>query len=220
MAKIWRIDPNRPDKRMIAKAADVICQGGVVVVPTRNLYGLCGNAFDADAVQHIFKIKGRPADKALLLLIDNRAALARVALSPNAMAMHLMHCFWPGGVTFLLFALPELPPALTSGSGKIGVRMVAHPVAKALVRAVGEPLTGTSANISGAGGCVSVDRMDAHLLDAVDGVLDAGPLAGGRGSTIVDVTGAFPEVIREGSVPAQRIMACFEAFEAEGLEPL
>lgn len=213
MAKRWPIDALQPDDAIIKAAAQMIRQDGVVVMPTSGLYGLGADAFSATAHQHIYRVKARSSEKALLVLIADMDALGRITPAPNAMASHLMRHFWPGGITFLLPAHPGLPGALTAGSGKIGVRLVAHPVAAALVKAAGSPLTGTSANRSGAGGCASVDQIDIGLLNQVDGVLDAGPLAGGPGSTVVDATGSAPVILRQGAVPARTVMACYDDFK-------
>lgn len=215
MAKTWHLDAGRPDSTAIARAADIVRQGGLVILPTRGLYGIGGDAFSPAAVERIFRIKARSAEKAILLLIEDMDAMMQVALPPSAMAIHLMRTFWPGKVTFVLVAHPGLPSALTANSGKIGVRLVAHPVAAALVRAVGGPLTGTSANLSGAGGSASVDQLDSDLLKGVDGVLDVGPLAGGPGSTVVDATGSSPKILREGAVSAQKIMQSYNAFQGQ-----
>jgi len=206
------VDPARPDDAVIARAAQTIRAGGVIVFPTLGLYGLGADPFSPAAVQRIFKIKGRRSGKALLVLIADMNMLDQVTTTPNDMALGLMHRFWPGRVTFILGARKELPAALTGNSGKIGVRLVAHPVAAALVRALAAPLTGTSANISGAGGCATIQTMDARLLHDVDLVLDAGPLAGGPGSTVVDVTGRTPVILRRGAIPRATIMAAFKAL--------
>ena len=205
-ADIRSLDPVRPAPAVIAEAARVIRRGGLVVFPTHGLYGLGGDPFNPASVQRIFDLKGRSAGKALLVLISEITDLDRVALAPNVMAIRLMQHFWPGKLTILLPARKDLPEMLTGGTGKIGVRLVAHPVAAALARAVGAPVTGTSANISGTGGCASVGEIDAGLLRQVDLVLDAGPLAGGPGSTVVDATGTVPLVLREGAVPAEAIL--------------
>lgn len=209
-ADIIPVDPVHPDARVIARAARAIRTGAVVVFPTYGLYGLGADAFNPDAVDRIFKIKGRSADKALLVLIDEPGTLGRLAQAPNAMALNLMRRFWPGKVTFVLSARQDLPAGIIGASTKIGVRLAAHPVAAALVRAAGVPLTGTSANISGTGGCSTVEQIDTGLIRRVDLVLDAGPLAGGRGSTVVDVTGDSPVVLREGLVATAEIMAAFK----------
>ncbi len=212
IASIVPVDPARPDDTVIARAAQIIRTGGVVVFPTRGLYGLGADPFNPAAVQRIFDIKGRRADKPLPVLVADMGMLEQVATTPNALALGLMHRFWPGRVTFILGARKQLPAALTGNSGRIGVRLVAHPVAAALVKALDGPLTGTSANISGAGGCAAIQTMDAGLLHDVDLVLDAGPLAGGPGSTVVDVTGRTPVVLRQGAIPLRTIMAAFKAL--------
>jgi L-threonylcarbamoyladenylate synthase len=203
--KIVAVNVARPAAAVLGRAAQIIRHGGVVVFPTHGLYGLGADPFNPAAVERIFAIKGRQAHKALLVLIADMASLDRVAVRPNTRAQKLMRRCWPGRVTIVLRARPELPAGVTGPGGTIGVRLVAHPVAAALVRAVGGPITGTSANISGSAGCATIEAMDAGLLDKVDLALDAGPLAGGPGSTVVDATGRTPRILREGAVPAEEV---------------
>jgi L-threonylcarbamoyladenylate synthase len=212
--KIVPVHAGQSDDSDIARAAQIVRNGGVVVFPTHGLYGLGADPFNAAAVERIFAIKGRQTSKALLVLIADMASLDRVALPPDTKALAMMRHFWPGRVTFILHARHQLPAALTGFGNKIGVRLVHHPVAAALVRAVGAPLTGTSANLSDSDSCASVTDMDAKLIDTVDLVLDAGPLAGGSGSTVVDITGRTPQVLREGSVPAEEILRVWVANPA------
>jgi L-threonylcarbamoyladenylate synthase len=209
--KIVSVNAARPEAAILGRAARIIRNGGVVVFPTHGLYGLGADPLNTAAVERIFAIKGRQAHKALLVLIADLASLERVAERPNAQAQELMRHFWPGRVTIVLRARPELPAAVTGSDGTIGVRLVAHPVAAALVRAVGGPITGTSANISGSGGCATLEAMDAGLLDGVDLTLDAGPLAGGPGSTVVDATGRTLRILREGAVPSEEIRRVWSA---------
>ena len=136
IAKIVSVSAARPDAAAIARAAQIIRQGGVVVFPTHGLYGLGADPFNPAAVDRIFAIKDRPAVKALLILIAEMRFLEQVALPPSAAALELMHHFWPGRITLVLHARKGLPAALTGSGAKIGVRFVAHPVAAALVRAV------------------------------------------------------------------------------------
>ena len=210
IANIVSVDPEQPDPTIIRQAAAAIRSGGLVVFPTYGLYGLGADPFNPQAVQRVFQIKGRAADKPILVLISQISDLNRVAIVPHAMARHLMYTFWPGKVTFILPARTDLPPALVGQNRKIGVRLVAHPVSAALINALAGPLTGTSANISGAGGCATVQQIDRQLRSGVDLVLDSGPLAGGLGSTIVDVTGTDPIILREGAVPAAALMYAFK----------
>ena len=184
----------------------------MVVFPTTGLYGLGADPLNPEAVERIFSLKARDADKPLLVLIEHLAMMTRVAQPVSAMARHLMDCFWPGRLTFVVHALPNLPAGLTAGSGKIGVRQTAHPVAAALVRAAGGMLIGTSANISGAGAIAAVADLDPSVLEAVAMVLDAGPLTG-QASTVVDVTAAAPVILRQGAVPGAAIMSAFRGFD-------
>jgi L-threonylcarbamoyladenylate synthase len=171
-----------------------------VVCPTRGLYGLAADPFQAEAVRRIFEIKGRPAHMPLLVLIDSREVLARLTTGVPPVAEKMMDRFWPGGLTLIVPAHPALPPALTGGGATVGIRQTAHPVARALARAAGGVITGTSANRSGSPGCGDIEALDPQVAAEVDLILDAGPLAGGPGSTVVDCTVTPPVVLREGAV--------------------
>lgn len=203
---IFKIDPSDPDPAIIARAAEVIAGGGIVVFPTQSLYGLGANALDEKAVDRIFQIKRRPPEKPVLILLDNISDMDRLVTEVPPDAGRIMTAFWPGGVTLVCHALPELPGNLTAGTGKIGIRLPLHPVARHLVDAADGPITGTSANLSGQPGCAKAAEIDAAVLGEVDMVLDAGPLIGGSGSTVVDVTVTPPKILREGLVPASKIL--------------
>lgn len=177
-------------------------------IPTRCLYGLAVDAFNISAVDRIFKIKRRPVQKPLLVLIDKADQLNRLAGHVPATAFAIMGKFWPGNVTLVFEARKNLPSGLTAGSGKIGVRQPGQPVAMALAAAVQGPITGTSANLSGKAGCYHMADLDREISEQIDLALDAGPLKGGAGSTVVDVTGEHPRILREGGVSAGDIYAC------------
>jgi L-threonylcarbamoyladenylate synthase len=130
------------------------------------------------------------------------AALVRTV--PPA-GTRIIERFWPGKITIVFPAAESLPLGLTAGSGKIGIRLPGHPVARALVEAFAGPLTGTSANLSGRSGCRRIGQLPPELLQRIDLVLDAGPLKGGVGSTVVDVTGEVPVILREGEVTRAEI---------------
>lgn len=213
ITKFIAVDAAGPAADAIEQAVDVVARGGVVVMPTSGLYGLGCDASNPQAVERIFDLKGRLSDKPILVLIDHRDMLQQVTRQVSASAAFLMDHFWPGKVTFVLWAAKGLPQGLTGGSGKIGVRLVLHPVAAALVRTLKRPLTGTSANPAGTGGCADVACISPDIIDHVDMVLDAGPLAGGVGSTVVDVTEELPVLLREGAVAFDEIMAAHRVFE-------
>jgi len=111
----------------------------------------------------------------------------------------------------VLDAREHIPARLTAGTGKIGIRLAAHPVARALAEAVAGPITGTSANLSGGSGCRQIAELDPRIARQVDLILDGGPLKGGVGSTVVDVTGEAPVVIREGEVSKPEILAALKS---------
>lgn len=199
-AKRIQIDPVQPAREPLLQAARAISSGGLVVFPTSGLYGLAADAFNAAAVDKIFAAKGRSPRKPVLLLIRHVDDLRQLVTIVPPAATRLMDAIWPGGLTLVFPAAPVVPPALTAGSAKIGIRLPAHPVARALVAAVGRPITGTSANVSGRPGCSRIAVLDAAIAGSVDMTLDAGDLAGGAGSTVVDVTGQAPVILRSGAV--------------------
>jgi L-threonylcarbamoyladenylate synthase len=212
MHRIHDINPDHPQPDIIKTAADVIRDNGVVIVPTRGLYGLGGNALNASVVKRIISIKSRSSEKPLLALISRPAMLANIVFDISPMASYLMDAFWPGKMTLVMEGRKGLPDGLCSGTGRVGVRWVEHPVAVALVDAVGRPITGTSANLSGLAGCADIGAIDNKVTASVDMVLNAGPLVGGPGSTVVDVTGKTPDILREGAVKASEVMDVFRQF--------
>ena len=204
---IQKINPENPEADIIQHAAAVIKKGGVVAFPTRCLYGLGADPFNPEAVDRIFKIKQRPAAKPILLLIDDPARLAPLVSRITASAADIMKRFWPGRVTLVFEASDRVPDDLMAGTGKIGIRLAGHPAAAELARAVAAPITGTSANLSGQPGCHRIEDLPPAVIEQLDLILDAGPLRGGRGSTVVEVTGDIPRVLREGVVSKKEILA-------------
>jgi L-threonylcarbamoyladenylate synthase len=201
------IDPARPQVEHVAEAAAAIKKGGVVSFPTRCLYGLGADALNPKAVGRIFEIKRRPADKPLLVLVNNQKDMVGLVRSVPPVALCIMENFWPGRITIIFEAKDTLPINLTAGTGRIGIRLPEHPVAAAIVKMVGGPITGTSANLSGNTSAFQSPDLDSILADQLDLILDAGPLKGGPGSTVIDVTGELPRIIREGEVSSEEIFA-------------
>jgi len=203
--KTIKINPVKPEPELIQKAASVIRSGGIVIFPTRDLYGLAADAFNEDAVGRIFEIKGRGSDKPVLVLAESFLMLSCLARIIPPAAQKIMDNFWPGKITIVFEANDNVSANLTAGTGKIGVRRPGHPVASALVKAVGGPVTGTSANLSGTPGCSVISEIDPGVAESVDLIIDAGELEGGTGSTVIDVTGEPPVLIREGGISINEI---------------
>lgn len=195
-----------PDTVEIERAAGLIRAGGVVLFPTRCLYGLGADALNKEAVDRVFQIKDRPPDNPILVLIGHVDELSRLAKRVPTAARKIMDRFWPGKVTIVFDALDRIPFNLTAGKGKIGVRLTGHPSASALVKAVNRPITGTSANVSGRPGCSNIAHLDPEIAGRIDLIIDAGPLKGGSGSTVVDVTGDRVRVLREGAVTEKDVL--------------
>jgi L-threonylcarbamoyladenylate synthase len=205
--EIVAVESRFPEQPAIGLAAAAIRKGGLVVFPTNTFYGLGVRAFHADSVEKVFRAKKRNPTKPLLILISNITDLPSLVESVPAKAESIIEKFWPGNVTVVFQAKENLPANLTGHTGKIGIRLAGHPVASALVKEVGSPITGTSANISGKAGAMSVQELDREMLTHVDLVLDAGVLGGGRGSTVVDVTVRPTRIVREGNVSADSILS-------------
>ena len=200
---IRRINAEEPEPEIIAEAAAIIEQGGVVAFPTRCLYGLGADAFNPEAVERIVQIKQRSEENPILVLIDSRKQLNSLVKHVPPVADAIMDAFWPGRVTLVFEARDSLPDPLTARTGKIGVRLPGHPVASALAKHVQRPLTGTSANISGQPGCYRARDLDPTIANQLGLILDAGTLIGGVGSTVVDVTVTPPQILREGAVTSR-----------------
>jgi len=196
------------DRRVeLNKAASIIRSGGVVAFPTESFYGLGVSAWDEKAIQRLFTIKKREGNQPILLLIPSTILLNQYVIRIPDIAIQIMEKFWPGGLTLIFEANPDLPRLLTSGTGKIGLRLSSHPLATALVRAVGAPITGTSANISGQAACSNAEAVRHSLGRSVDFVLDGGETQGGKGSTVMDITVNPPTILREGMVSREQLEA-------------
>jgi L-threonylcarbamoyladenylate synthase len=160
---------------------------------------------DAAAVEKVFAAKNRSERKPVSILIPERAALDLLVASVTAEARGLMDRFWPGQLTLVFRDAGRLPDVLTAGSGKIGIRLPWHPVARDLVLAVGEPITATSANISGQPGARDIQDLSPSVAAAADIILDAGRLESCSGSTVVDVVESPVRILREGVIASGEI---------------
>ena len=215
--KHLHIETDNPDPDAIRRAASAVRDGGVVVYPTSLLYGLGADALNPDAVDRVFAVKRRAATKPVSVLVNSRQDLAGLAAEIPEAAHLLMERLWPGKVTLIFRAIAGLPDSLTAGTGKIGIRLPLHTVAKKLIEEVGRPVTATSANLSGAPGCASIGDMPGTLLREADLILDAGVLPGGLGSTVIDVTLSPPVILREGAVSASAVSAALGALSVRGI---
>ncbi|MBO6936934.1 MAG: threonylcarbamoyl-AMP synthase [Deltaproteobacteria bacterium] len=181
----------------LEQALDALRRGEVVAAPTETLVGLLADAMDVDAVARVADLKGRSANQPIALLLPDVAALDRVAVRVSETTRALGEAHWPGPLTLLVEARPELSPLLTR-DGKVGVRVPGPSLALDLVRAFGGPLTATSANLSGEPAVADTAAL-APAIAAGAHVL-SGRAPGGEPSTFVDATVEPPVVLRAGAI--------------------
>lgn len=190
----------------LADAAAVLQRGGLVAFPTETVYGLGADAFDARAVARIFEVKARPLFDPLIVHLAEPASLDWVAVSDDPRAAALASRFWPGPLTLVLKRRPEVPDIVTAGLDTVGVRVPAHPAARALIAAAGTPIAAPSANPFGYVSPTTAAHVAELLGDAVDLVLDGGPCRVGLESTILSLAGD-PVILRPGGLPKEALEA-------------
>ena len=217
MPESGAVMPCVPDNESNRQAAAALLrEGGVVAYPTDTLYGLGALAADAEAVERVFAIKGRPSERALPVLVASADQLDQLAAEVSPEAYALAARFWPGALTLVLRAHQSLPPHLTAAQGTVAVRAPDHPTPLALIAACGGPITGTSANLSGGPQPVTAEDVVRQLGGAVAMVLDGGACSGGVPSTVLDVTSLPARVVRSGAIAIDALRAVCPVTE----EPL
>lgn len=211
MTQIIRTDPQQFSPQSLISAVEILRAGGVVVYPTETFYGLGVDALNQKAIKKVFTIKGRSFAQPLLILIPEQDYLPRYVTEVSEKARRLMEHFWPGPLTMVFSASPQLPSILTAGTKKIAIRISPHPIARALTSAFAGPLTSTSANISGEQSPATAKEVFSHLGGMIDLIIDGGKTPGQMPSTIVDVTFSPPQLVREGVVPFSEILTFLES---------
>ena len=186
-------------QREIEKGIEILQKGGVIAFPTDTVYGLGADAFNTRAVERVYEIKNRPRYQALPLLVADVDQLATLAEPIPEIAWLLARRFWPGALTLVLSKKDSLPARLASGS-TIAVRVPNHPVCLALIKGLGNPVTGTSANVSGQSAALTAEEVEQQLGGRIDLVIHGGKCPGGKESTIVDVTHEPPIMLRQGII--------------------
>ena len=183
----------------LATAATAIIAGQVVAYPTETFYGLAVDALAEDALTRLAALKGRGVEKAFSLLVADRNMLSSVCAEVSNLAESLIRKHWPGPLTLALPARPGLPPQIVS-DGFVALRMSPHPLAQALVVAVGRPITATSANPAGAAPPCTAGEVATYFPASACLILDGGATPGGRPSTLARVRGDRLEILRAGAV--------------------
>lgn len=208
--KVMKINPRRMDeegKRALREAADLLRAGELVAFPTETVYGLGGDAFREDAAGKIYRAKGRPSDNPLIVHISNTGQIERVADGVSEKAEMLMEQFWPGPLTLIFRKREPVPHATTGGLDTVAVRMPEHAVAHMLIEESGVLIAAPSANLSGKPSPTCAEHVYHDLQGRIPMIIDGGPVGIGIESTIVDVTGAVPVILRPGFITEEMLRA-------------
>jgi L-threonylcarbamoyladenylate synthase len=215
MAWIRRYDMSLPGERPVGieQATDAVRRGELVVLPTDTVYGLGTDAFSPEAVGDLLKAKGRGRDMPVPVLVGSPRTLDGIATRLGTAARALVEAFWPGGLTLVAHAQPSLQWDLGDTGGTVAVRMPLHPVAIELLQATG-PMAVSSANTTGHPPATTADEAVEMLGDAVSVYLDGGPSGEPVPSTIVDVTGDVPRVLRAGALGVELLREVAGDLEA------
>lgn len=187
------------------RAASAVITGGIAAFPTETVYGLGANVFDEDAVQAVFRAKGRPGDNPLIVHVADLRQIREVAARVPASARRLIRAFFPGPLTVVLSKRPEVPASVTAGLDTVGVRMPAHPVAQEFLRLCGFPVAAPSANRSGRPSPTSWSAVQRDLEGRIPCILKGPRARVGVESTVVDCTGRVPVVLRPGAITLEAL---------------
>jgi len=199
-------------QEQVEKGVKILREGGVIAFPTDTVYGLGADAFNPKAVERIYEIKNRPEHMPFPLLIADISQLTAVAEPRAEIAWFLARRFWPGGLTLVLPKRSSLPSYLAKGI-TVGVRIPNHPICLTLIKRLGRAIIGTSANLSGKTTSLTAYEVKQQLADKVDLIIDGGKCLGGNESTIVDIAGGVPVILRQGIIPRHEIEDAFKEYE-------
>jgi L-threonylcarbamoyladenylate synthase len=205
--EIISINEQHPDMMLLERAATLIRQGELVVFPTETVYGLGADAFQPQAVERIFTVKGRPLSDPLIVHIADEADLNDLVTAISIEALQLIRAFWPGPLTLILPATSRVPKLITAGLPNVAVRMPRHPIAQALIRAAGTPIAAPSANRFMHVSPTTAQHVEADLGGRIPLILDGGPCTVGVESTVLDLCAPVPTILRPGGVSLEALKA-------------
>lgn len=207
-AEILKINPDHIDSEQMNRAGEILKQGGLVAFPTETVYGLGGNALDAQSSEKIYRAKGRPSDNPLIVHIADMEHLFPIVEQVPQKAVRLAEKFWPGPLTMIFKKTDMVPFETTGGLESVAVRMPDHPTALALIRAAGGYVAAPSANRSGRPSPTTAEHVAEDLGENIDLILDGGMVGIGIESTIVDFTEQIPTVLRPGYISLEMLQEC------------
>jgi L-threonylcarbamoyladenylate synthase len=217
--QVMRVVDDASRRVALAKGAELLRAGRLVAFPTETVYGLGANALDAAAVQRIYDAKGRPAINPIIVHVANIALARDLALDWPSTAEAIARAFWPGPVTIVVRKRPVVPDIVSAGGDTVGLRIPAHPLALALLERAQIPVAAPSANLSTQVSPTTAHHVQRGLGDRVDLIIDGGPTSVGIESTVVDVTGSAPRILRPGMIARDAIARAAGAADIGSVTP-
>jgi tRNA threonylcarbamoyl adenosine modification protein (Sua5/YciO/YrdC/YwlC family) len=209
--EILKISAEAPEHAVVDYAASFVKRGRVIGIPTDTFYGLSADPFNLAAIERVFQMKGRPETRALPILVNSIEQAVTLARDVPDAFLTLASKFWPGALTLVVEATHRLPLKVTGNSGRVALRWADSRIATALIEAVGGPVTGTSANLSGHPSCTNAEQIVSQLGSTLPLILDAGDTGGVLASTIVRVDGDEWSIVRQGALSDSEIRQVFSS---------
>jgi L-threonylcarbamoyladenylate synthase len=210
MSTILSVNSKDPEFDVIQQAVACLKQGHVLAYPTETFYGLGVDVTNEKAIKKLYELKRRDYGLPIAILVSDLPMLEEYVDKLPGSALALIKSFWPGPLTILFAAGKKISRSLTTNTGKIGIRISSHPVATAIVREFGRPITTTSANLSGYPPSLNMKHVQKYFKDKIDFVLDGGECEPSRGSTVIDLTDETMAIIRDGAIPAEQVIKVFQ----------
>jgi len=199
--RVITVNPTEPRADRLSEAVRILGDGGIIALPTETVYGLAADPFNVHALLRLNRTKRKPDDSPFLLLLSGPSQVAAVA-GPLPKQFHqLVDSFWPGPLTVVVPGAADLPAAVGGGQGTVAMRVPGMVLPRRIAAQLGRPITGVSANLYGEQPCRTATKVASTFGDDVEMILDGGPTPGGVASTIIDLTGTRPKVLRAGLVP-------------------
>ncbi len=208
--KVVKVEPESPDEAVLLEAAEAVLRGGVIAFPTDTLYGLTCSLFDVSAVEMVARLKRRDPSLAVISLIPEQRQVYGLAQEVGEVAERLMARFWPGPLSLIFLAAPIVPPRVRGAGGTVALRCPKDTLSQRLLERIGGPVVSSSANLSGQRPAETAEEVVRIFGNQLDLVIDGGPRHGGVSSTLVDVSGPRPRLLRRGALDVRAALGEFE----------
>ena len=213
--QVMRLDPEHPDEQVLLSAAEAVLRGGVIAFPTDTVYGLGCSLLDVAAVEMVGRLKRRAPEHAYISLIPDPSQALGLALSVSGVAKRLIDTFWPGPLSLVFVAAEIVPKRVRGSGGTIALRCPNDVLSHALLQRIGGPMVSSSANLSGQPPAATAEEVVSTFGNQLDLVLDGGPRRGGVPSTLVDVSGPRPKLLRRGALDVTSWLGDFDDLARE-----